>query len=237
MMLLTISLSLFAFTAEEARREYDKVMLAWIDGSRNDFQILSDLGNLESDIAAITDSAERQYWTARVNLAIGQIRFYREEEKLSLDALEKSREEARLAAEGGAGADAWRIQADAGSFIMIQKGVGYIIANSGKVQDQAEKALEMDNSNVRASLIVAQGLINAPAIFGGNKRKGFAEMEALTRKPGLDPEDRFFILMGMGEIYENEKEEDKALAFYRKILDDYPENRLVAKKLTGLANR
>jgi len=231
------SAGLPAFSTGEAERLYNEIMLSWIEGEKNDFQTFSRFRDLESELENLADPVMEHYWLARVNLAVGQIRFYREEEVLSLTALEKSRDLARRAAEGGVGADALRIQSDAGSFIMVQKGVGYIIANSGEVRDLAEESLSLDEGNVRAALIVAQGLINAPAIFGGNKRKGMTDLLALSRRPGLSPEDYFFLLMGLAEVYEGEKETDEALEIYKRLLLRYPENPLVKNRIDSLSGR
>jgi len=234
---LLSSMALSALSDGEAESRYDEIMLSWIRGEKNDLQTFSRFRSLESELDNLADPLMKSYWLARVNLAVGQIRFYREEEKLSLAALEKSRELARRAAEGGIGADALRIQSDAGSFIMVQKGVGYIIANSGEVRDLAAESLALDEGNVRAALIVAQGLINAPAIFGGNKRKGMADLAALGRRPDLSPEDTFFLLMGLGEVYEGEKEIEEALETYNRLLSRYPENSLVKNRIDRLTGR
>ncbi|MBN2657377.1 MAG: hypothetical protein JXR86_09975 [Spirochaetales bacterium] len=233
--LLFLSSGLFAMTALEARRKYDGIMSSWIEGRRNDLQALAEFGNLERELDSLGDSVQKTYWIARVSLAVGQIRYYRDEEELSLDALEKSRDLAGEAAAGGAGAGAWRIQSEAGSLIMIQKGVGYIITHSGRVQEQAEKALSLDSGNVRAALIVAQGLINAPALFGGNRRKGLADLEALSLRTGLSPEERFFVLMALGEIFARDKEGEKALGYFRKILESYPQNSLAKMRIDRMA--
>ena len=69
---------------------------------------------------------------------------------------------------------------------MLQKGLPYIIQNSGKINDYALKSLEIDSMNSKAHIIVAAGLINAPPIFGGDIKKGISILKNLI----IDEDDK-----------------------------------------------
>jgi hypothetical protein len=229
-----LSLSAFSLSADEAEREYLHLMERWIRGEENDTLILNGFSNLENKLDNLVPSNNRFYWKSRVLLITGQIHFYEGREDDSLETLEKSREWAFRSIESGGGSDSWRILSEAGSYIMIQKGVGYIIANSADIQEQAERSLELDGANARAGLIVAQGLVNAPALFGGNKKKGIADLEALNRRSGLSMEDRFFLSLALAENYENVRKKEEARSIYTRLAGQYPGNSIVREKLSDL---
>lgn len=228
------SFSLPAFSTEEAEGEYKKIMELWISGEKSYRLVLDALADLEKRLDRLTANSTEFYWKARTLLAAGQISYYHDRKEGSIEILEKSRGFAVRAIDSGAGSDAWRILSEAGSYIMIQKGVGYIIANSADIQEQAERCLEMDRGNVRAGLIVAQGLVNAPALFGGNKKKGISDLEELNRRFGLSVEDQFFLALALGENYENVRKKDEAGYVYQNLADRYPGNTIIQEKLHSL---
>ena len=83
------------------------------------------------------------------------------------------------------------------SRLMVYRGVGYIIANSGAINDLALKALQLEPANVVARLIVAYGKINAPALFGGNPELGIGMLNQLNTRSDIQPTQRFAALLGM----------------------------------------
>lgn len=216
------------------QEDYEKVFLTWIKGEAASETVLYELEVLYNRSETISAPAERLYRQARISLILGQLNYFTERGDQSLVWLEKSRTLAERLTEMENRADDWRILSDAGSFLMIQKRLGYIIANSPKVQKQAEQALSLDSTNARASLIVAQGLMNAPPIFGGDKKKGVEEMEKLSRRNELSDEDRFYILMALAEAYGKVKNKDLEINTYQRILELYPGNELAVEKYKDL---
>lgn len=82
-------------------------------------------------------------------------------------------------------AAAYLLEAEARAEIMLFKGVGFIIKNGSRVQELAEKTLDLDPDNPEALVIYAQGRINAPRLFGGNRKEGLEILERLwQRRPG-----------------------------------------------------
>ena len=157
-----------------------------------------------------------------------------EKTESSLNELEACQELITKSLSYGDFSDGWRVMSEAGSYIMLQKGLGYIIANSKDVEKQAEKSVELESDNARALLIVAQGLINAPAIFGGNKKKGMAMMETLNLRRDIIDEDQYFIQMALSDVYKSNKRVADAIQIYNQLLNQYPFNEYIMKKLKEL---
>lgn len=232
--LLLATFNIFGESIDEVIDRYESSYLNWITGDWDDDRTILSLQALNPLLEAQRDNREKFYWQSRILLAIGTIYFQDGKSDLSLAALEASRDLAERALEMDNFSEGWRIFSDAGSFIMLQKGVGYIIANSSKVQEDAEKALDLNPDNARASLIVAQGLVNAPRLFGGNKKKGLEVLESLLKRRDLDREDSYFIEMALGDAYETAGKEDMARKTFESVLNTYPRNGWAQKRLEDL---
>lgn len=231
---LFLPLVLSADVFEETKNSYDRNIRQWINEEKTDEIFLRDLSALENDLESSRQSKNKYYWLSTIKLMIGFVHFINEDVDESLLFLEDAKELAEESLKSGGFSDGWRVLSEAGSYIMLQKGVGYIIANSGKVQEQAEKSLELDPLNSRAALIVAQGMLNAPAIFGGNKKKGIEQLESLSMRNSLSFEDRYFIMMALSDAYINLKRNNDAIRNYRMMLSIYPDNSYIKKKMEEL---
>lgn len=227
--LFIIAVPVFSISTDAVEKDYERIMHSWIFGEKGHTEILEELDDLIMVLDSMEIEKEKYYWQARSHLLYGQVLYYAKKNDDSIEALELSMERASEAVQAGAGSDAWRVKAEAGSYLMIQKGVRYIISHSGKVLDDAEQALSLDESNARASLIVGQGLVNAPPLFGGDKEKGFSRIEQLSQRSGLSEEDRFFILLALAELYKGEDEIEKAENTYRIMEEFFPGNTLITE--------
>lgn len=229
--LLAGLLNLKAVTFDEISERYSSLLMDWIEGVLPPGETIEEMDRLQNELSKLPDGAEKLYWDARILLAQGQVMFYQGEERQSIDYLESAQEKASDALDMDKSSDTWRVLSEAGSFIMVQKGVGYIIANSSKVQEQAEEALLLDGDNARATLIISQGLINAPKFFGGDEKKGMAMMEELVNRGDLNREDKFFILLAKAETLEEQRKKREAETVYRQILRLFPGNPVVQERL------
>lgn len=201
----------------------------------------SDISNEEfisltlNDIKKIEGKTYSDYISLSIlNMNIGQAWLNLENKEKSLEYLELSQEQAAKSLEIKETSEGWRLLADTGSFIMLQKGVAYIIQNSGKVQENALKALELDKSNARAALVDAQGLVNAPRIFGGNKKKGLEILTDLTNRTGLSKEDAFYMKIALGEALISNKNKELAKDILLDALKLYPNNKRANELLDSL---
>lgn len=167
---------------------------------------------------------------SKLHMNIGLAWFRLNQKDMSIKHLEIAQVYAKKSLDFKETSEGWRLLADNGSYIMIQKGITYIIKNSGKVQKQALKALELDKNNARAALINAQGLINTPKAFGGDKKKGITILKELSGRKDLSKEDLFYISIALSQALKSIKESESAKSVIKDALKIYPKN-LHANKL------
>jgi tetratricopeptide (TPR) repeat protein len=135
-----------------------------------------------SEMLLIKGSAS--LWKGRIALALDD---EDDAESLLLSAIEAAE---MLREDDGSGEEtilmsSYLLEAEARAELMLFKGVAVIIKNGPLVQELAEKTLEIDPLNPEALVIYAQGRINAPRLFGGNKKEGIRVLEDLwLRRPG-----------------------------------------------------
>ena len=170
--------------------------------------------------------------SGRVSLWKGRILLEEGDEYGAEELLKKAAaagEELAVSLEEGGGrksetAEAYRLQADALAEIMLFKGVPYMIKNGGRVQELAEKALELDGDNPVAGIIFAQGRINAPRIFGGNSKEGIGILRELAGRRDLPEYQMYRILTALADA-SADKDPEGAEEFLRKaeaIYQDFP---------------
>jgi len=213
---------------------YHNSYSSWMNGELDSPGIIEAMSTLEEQLISGPVNWETLYWRSRTALVRGQVYLEEENEELSLLDLFKSQELSMEAINMYNNSDSWRLMADAGSAIMLQKGLGYIIKNSSKVQEYAETALKLDPMNARASLVIAQFLTNAPAIAGGNKRKGIKLLRELSQRSTLNKEDSYYINFSLSEALKKRRDKNEAVSSCRKALESYPGSVKAMDRLTDL---
>lgn len=222
--------SLFSISAADTFfEESTNTVESWLNNTITDMELISDFERIGTTI-----ESNEYHKKSLTQLYIGLAYFEYGDKKLSLKALENAQEQSELALMEGKTSENWRVDAEIKSYIMLQKGISYIIKNSNKVSDNAQKALDLDPANARASLIVAQGLINAPALFGGNIKKGIKTLENLTTRDDLKREDIFFIYKSLGDAYKKSKKRENAIKAFEKALEIFPKNQEISEELRSL---
>ena len=206
----------------------------WLNNEMSSEYLIEKMDALEVSLDKESPNWKTKYWQAKAALIKGQILFETGQKKLSLSELERSQSLSMESIAKKDNSDSWRLMADAGSYIMLQKGMFYIMGNSSKVQDQAEMALELDPLNARASLIIAQYLTNAPKIAGGNITEGIEIFENLTKRYDLIDEDSFYIFMGLSEAMKKNDQIDESIRACRMALSYFPENEYGKDHLASL---
>lgn len=201
---------------------YHNLYSKWMNGDLDSPGLLEAMNDLERQLTSEPENWETLYWRSRAALVRGQVYLEEKNEELSLIDLFKSQELSMESINMRNNSDSWRLMADAGSAIMLQKGLGYIIKNSSKVQEYAETALELDPMNARASLVIAQYLTNAPAIAGGNKKEGIELLRELSQRNNLNKEDSYYIYLSLSESLQKKREKNEAISSCRKALESYP---------------
>jgi len=221
---LCLPMFLYAENLEEFQQDLQFSMESWLTNDISSNDMFSRLNELEVNLEQKSSDWESVYWKSRLSLIKGQILYEQGKKRASIRELQKCLSLAEESNQENERSDTWRTMSEANSLLMIQKGILYIIANFSLPQDQANRALELDPDNARASLVTAQFLSNAPAIAGGNLEEGLALLKRLYERDDLSGEDRFAVLQSLSEIYiDNDRMRD-ARIYCRLALNLYPGN-------------
>ncbi len=204
----------------------------WLNSDISAKQMLVNLDQEEKQLKE-NESFDYSYGKSIINFYKGQVYFYDDEKKDSIKYLELAILYAEKANSIKETSDNWRIISESGSYMMLQKGITYIIKNSKAVNDNALKALELDNNNHRASIIVANGFINAPKLFGGDINRGINILMELNLN-NVSREVRFNRLFTLARAYKQNKKRDLAITYCEKSLKIYPGNNAVKELLLSL---
>lgn len=200
----------------------DKIDL-WMNGEITPSQFLSELDSIERDVDTKGDP-DINYQNSILNLYRGAVYYNIEDKKNSIIYLEEAMTLAQKDVTFRNTPDAYRILSEAGSYLMIQKGFRYIIKNSKEINEYAETALKFDPQNSKAEAIIANGLINAPKIFGGDLDRGVTIIERLLVNKDITNEQRYNMLISLAKALEKK---DYALEA-EKI---YPNNQKIKELL------
>lgn len=194
---------------------------SWLNNEMTHSQFITILENYEDELPK---EKSYQYYHSKsiIKFYKGRVYFEQNESDKSISQLEECQSLSQKALEIEEKADSWRVMSDAGSLIMIQKGLTYIIANSKKINDYALKSLELDSNNIKASFIVAQGFINAPALFGGNKKKGVKMLNELLTIRSISKETSYYIYITLSKLYMKDKKINEAIESCKAALVIYP---------------
>ncbi len=198
--------------------EYTNLKDLWLNNQIDHITFISKSTEL------ISSSSFNNLEQARIYIDMGLADFYLENADESILKLEKAQELIIKNLEIRESSEAWGLLAESGSYIMLQKGLSYIISNSPKVKEYGEKAIALNPNNYRAIVIDAQGLINAPKIFGGDKKRGIENLRQLLENP-MDKQDKFFVLMALSQsLVQDKKTREEGIKYAKEALKLYPSN-------------
>lgn len=193
------------------------------DISYSDF--LQKSKELSTKLQNIPDSKLNFYWKSRITNLQG-IQAYRQNKKQEADVLfTESAKLAESANKIGEFSEGYGMMSEAKTQLMLLRGVLYIIQEGANTEALADKALSLDATNVRALIIKAYGRINAPAVFGGDPKKGIALLNTFISKSDLSKSEAFLLHYGiaLGQIKLGESK--GARASILKALEIYPNNK------------
>jgi len=108
------------------------------------------------------------------------------------------------------------------------KPLSYALANIDRIEENAQKALDLDSQNLAVRYVIAAKYIQAPWPVG-NLKKGANLLEEITKKniDSLEKEDIFNIYLGMAVVCQKEKKNEEAGIWYNKALALYPTNKFM----------
>ena len=224
----------FSFTQGlDQVEEYKSLNDEFLNNSSSGQEILNQLSMIENGLSPTPTSFGNQYLLSQIHLLQGYIYFDISDTEASVDALKNAQNSAQKAIELKNDADCWRIKAEAGTMIMLQLGLPYIIANAGTVQEQTDMAINLDKNNLRALVLSASGLINKPFIFGGNVNEGVKKLERINLSDS-SKSNRFYVLYNLSIAYKKQGNSDKAETTCKKALLLYPQNKAALELLKKL---
>ena len=105
----------------------------------------------------------------------------------------------------------------------------YGLRNVGKIDENANKALELDPDNLMALHLIASKYITAPWPYG-NVRKGVAILEEITRQNYMDleDEDMFGLFLMLEAACLKQKKNQEAQIWREKAATIYPGNNFIS---------
>lgn len=184
-----------------------------------------------------SDSGELLYWKAKCRFLQALFEIYHGTKSEAENHLKSVLEIVSTLGEYNQ-EQAFAIEAEARSQLMRIGGVFAIVRSAGLVEDLANKALEINPFNVRARLLLAQGKINAPRIFGGKPEYAVEllnEIVNLNRSEEfLSIQDLFWYQYTLGTAFEKLKKQNLARKAYEYAMELYPGNKMVRDHLSDL---
>jgi tetratricopeptide (TPR) repeat protein len=108
------------------------------------------------------------------------------------------------------------------------KPLSYAMANVAKIEENAQRALDLDPQNLAARYVIAGKYIQAPWPVG-NLRKGANILEEIVGQNigSLEQEDIFNIYLAMAIVCQKEKKNEEAGIWQNRALALYPTNRFM----------
>lgn len=224
-------------TLDEFDTQFAEQMAQWLNNEISNEELLRKMNGFDVSLSRQTASWKNLQRRAQVSLTRGQMLYETDQKKLSLEALEKSRDYAGKSINLNNQSDTWRILSEASSLIMLQKGMFYIIANFTEALDQAKEALKLEENNERAALIVAQFLCAAPAIAGGDLQEGLSIMKNLLQRTDLTELDRFLISRSLSDVLIDERRWSEAETYCLQALLIYPSNKISLEQISKIRKK
>jgi tetratricopeptide (TPR) repeat protein len=132
----------------------------------------------------------------------------------------------------------WQMLAEHISQSCAVRPVSYALANGGKVETYAKKALKLDSRNGAARYMIAARYVYAPAPFN-NYTRGIRMMRDIIQEPdvALQKDDRFNVYTALGYAYYQQKQYGEATPWFQKALHIYPTNRFVQSMFKRMNSR
>ena len=126
------------------------------------------------------------------------------------------------------------LQSEARSRLMLIRGIAYAIRNAPRTERLARASLEVDPTNTFALLVLAQGKINAPRLFGGDVDFGIEKLSEVSTNRDIEKAVLFRCLYGLSQAWQRKKDLSRAKQFVDAALDLYPENPNALKLRIGI---
>ncbi|MDC7232789.1 MAG: hypothetical protein PQJ58_06130 [Spirochaetales bacterium] len=107
-------------------------------------------------------------------------------------------------------------------WMLLQK-TGVLIRTGGEIQEMTDLALRREPDNFTARLLSAQGLINAPPLFGGDPEQA-AELLLDSENLAVSDAHRFDLYLTLADARRKKKVWDEASLWCEEALNLFPDN-------------
>ena len=114
--------------------------------------------------------------------------------------------------------------ADALLQMCLVRGRAFLMANGARGLRYVRRAIELDNDNGKAHIILGASKIYPPVFWGGNPEKGIDLMKQAASKPDIEKDDLFNIYSGIGIAYGKLGRNADAEYWFAEALAIYPRN-------------
>jgi hypothetical protein len=159
-------------------------------------------------------------------------------------AYEEKKEEARIHYDEGINyaeralklresAEAWVMLAENISQSCIVRPASYAMANGLKIERYSKNALEIDNKNAAAQLLIAVRWVYAPSPFH-NYNRGIQMLSEIQNNSVMGKDDEFNLYLAAGYGYMQQKNKTQAFLWLSKASEIYPTNKYVQSLLAKL---
>ena len=152
------------------------------------------------------------------------LRKYYTEREAALDAYREARIAAEKYLELNPGAESHSLLGEILGQMLFLGSAGQALTIGPKARKQVKKALEMKPDYKKALIQEASRLAYSPSAYGGNPDKARELYRRILREGIWDREDEFNIYGGFAMASFMEKDDERALSWFREALNLYPEN-------------
>ncbi len=190
-------------------------------------------GNLDEAVKILTaskeflaksgDDFENYYWRGEAEFVLAEISEVKKDNRKAAQSFSESGKLAEKALTyDNNSSDCNRLVADTYMRLMNYNGTFYAMSRSSKTFKLLNKAVALNKNNYPAYNSLAVCYFYTPSFAGGSIEKAMDSLrKALESK---DPFTNFISYMWLGIVHEKKQEKAKAVAYFSKALEIYPES-------------
>lgn len=223
-LLCIVSSPLFAIDLERFPSAFDSLMMRWVNEELVLQEMMDELDSLNEAISQWSDDYWLLYWRAHLAFSRGQAYYEKGQADLSITAMEKALILAEESLKLKTDSDLLSLMSQSYGLILNQKDFLYAIANWKKPVDFAQAALNINESDPKARLVMGHFLCVAPKIVGGDWDEGLNILMEEADRTDLSDLEKYYVLKSLAMVYSDRGREDLALQFCQKASRIFPQN-------------
>lgn len=135
----------------------------------------------DAGIAAVSDETRRTLYLAMESFLVGFAERGSGSPEAAANSFERAIELAERVNERRETSEAYRVMSEAYNQLLDMRGTGYRLMAVGRARTAAERAVSLDERNAFAHVTAAAYFIGAPALAGGDDRRGRRHLDEAAR--------------------------------------------------------